>query len=90
MIVLLLEFILDIRIIRWFCDEWQRWIHRVRPADERHVVETLDDGALELDHHLDIRTVLDIVAIQASDVPVDDQKLCVERPDRRAVVFHDS
>ncbi len=89
MVVLLLEFILDIRIIGWFRDEWQRWVHGVRPTDERHVVEALNDGAFKLDHHLDIRTVLDIIAIQASDVPVHDQILCMECPKRRAVVVHD-
>lgn len=42
-----------------------------------------------MEHHLEIDTVLDVVAVQNRGVPVDDHVLCMERAYRRTVVVLD-
>lgn len=56
--------------------------------DER-LPQTIDDGAFEVCHHLDIVVVLNVIARDRSDLPVNDHELAVERAKRWSMEVDD-
>lgn len=60
-----------------------------RPRHQRHIVETFHDGSLKVDAHLDVGSVLDVVAIQTRYLAIYDHVLGVESTEGRAMVVDD-
>jgi hypothetical protein len=61
-------------------------LHRLRPAQKRHVIEGLDDGTFDVRHLLEVDTVLNIVRVEDGDPTVDDHVLGMESAHDRPVV----
>lgn len=70
----------------WVGNQRQRRVHRLSPAQQRHVIESVDDLSLEMKVELEVHAILDVVGADACDATVDDHVLGVERADDGAVV----
>lgn len=62
----------------------QRWIESSVPAEESNVVEGIDNGSFQMDHHLQVRHILNIVGIDEGDASIDYYVLGVESTEDRA------
>jgi hypothetical protein len=66
----------------------QRRIQLFVPRNQSRVVQRINNRALQVYQHLQVVVVLDIVALQESNFPVDDHVLCVKSTHQRLVEVH--
>jgi hypothetical protein len=66
----------------------QRRIQLFMPRNQSGVVQRINNRALQVYQHLQVVVVLDVVALQESDFPVDDHELCVKGTHQRLVEVH--
>ena len=58
------------------------------PRNQCHVIQGVDDGTLQMDHHLQVVIILDIITLENAYLPIDDHVLGVKCPEHRLVVVH--